>query len=243
MVKVFVPVWQKTENKGGEMWMYTGGGWGEKKELFKIAARKSVFQSAWLQWDQFSISVSLPFMFQNTCIPLEMGDLPAAVCLKQIVSVGIFSRWTASWINLMRCEEDVGRTSRTLLLKNHMYTTAAPSTSLVSLLSLVRCEEQTEPGPCFLDPFIVTWSAECERENAPDTVEWLDFKQPCRVSVHISVGSLINNSPALLSDVWWMAIQDQLLLIINPANWRLHCVNQWNSFHATHTHENVVQKV
>lgn len=98
-------------------------------------------------------------------------------------------------------------------------------------------------GPCFLDPFIVTWSAECERENAPDTVEWLDFKQPCRVSVHISVGSLINNSPALLSDVWWMAIQDQLLLIINPANWRLHCVNQWNSFHATHTRENVVQKV
>lgn len=58
----------------------------EKKELFKTTARESLFQSTWLQRDQFSISVSLPFVFRDAFMPLEMGDLPATVCLKQIVS-------------------------------------------------------------------------------------------------------------------------------------------------------------
>lgn len=86
MVEAFVPVRQKMENAGEEMWMCMGKReGGEKKELFKITARKSFFQSTWPQQDQFSISVSLPFVFQDTCMPLEMGDLPATVCLKQIV--------------------------------------------------------------------------------------------------------------------------------------------------------------
>lgn len=58
---------------------------GEKKELFKITARKSLFLAMWLQEDQFSISVPLPFVLRDTCVLLEMGDLPATVCLKQIV--------------------------------------------------------------------------------------------------------------------------------------------------------------
>lgn len=66
------------------------GGGEEKKELFKITARKSLFQSLWPQRDQFSISVSLPFVFQDTRMLLEMVDLPATVCLKQIIGRYIF---------------------------------------------------------------------------------------------------------------------------------------------------------
>lgn len=58
---------------------------GEKKELFKITARKSLFPSAWPQRDQFSILVSLPFVIWDNCMPIEMGNLAASVCLKRIV--------------------------------------------------------------------------------------------------------------------------------------------------------------
>lgn len=44
MVEVFVPVQQKMEKMGEEMWMYMDRKeGGEKKELFKITARKSLF--------------------------------------------------------------------------------------------------------------------------------------------------------------------------------------------------------
>lgn len=39
-----------------------------------------------------------------------------------------------------------------------------------------------QAGPCFTDPFSVTWGVECERVNAPDAAERVDFKQPCSVT-------------------------------------------------------------
>lgn len=76
-------------------------------------------------------------------MPMEMGDLAASVCLKQIVG-RYFFQMNCFLDQLSMLQGERGENHNALLSQESIYTTAALTTSLVLLLGSVRCKEQIE---------------------------------------------------------------------------------------------------